>query len=148
YLEETLSDKLTALSPSEYVCTSFSHSVRKSLDHRSGGKLVLFGQNLKCRSAIQCINCIDYTGSCTSTKHCNLEDACLTLKERGGDTYRQCIKYSDCNQDQLTQMFPSISKFNFQCCTSNLCNGATSIGPGKHLLGLFASLAVMWWCMH
>uniref|UniRef100_A0AAY5KZH2 MAC-inhibitory protein n=1 Tax=Esox lucius TaxID=8010 RepID=A0AAY5KZH2_ESOLU len=102
----------------------------------------------KAGSAIQCINCIDYTGSCTSTKHCNLEDACLTLKERGGDTYRQCIKYSDCNQDQLTQMFPSISKFNFQCCTSNLCNGATSIGPGKHLLGLFASLAVMWWCMH
>ncbi|NP_001290688.1 CD59 molecule (CD59 blood group) [Esox lucius] len=140
---KTRGERLLSLFSSKHDVTTKS-KMRNYLGICLVSCFALFGLG----SAIQCINCIDYTGSCTSTKHCNLEDACLTLKERGGDTYRQCIKYNDCNQDQLTQMFPSISKFNFQCCTSNLCNGATSIGPGKHLLGLFASLAVMWWCMH
>ncbi|XP_014030639.1 CD59 glycoprotein [Salmo salar] len=99
-------------------------------------------------SAIRCVKCKDYTGSCTKTQDCTYDDACLTLTERGGQTYRQCVKYSDCDYNRLAQMFPAVPNFNFNCCTGDLCNGATSIGTGKPLLGLLASLAVMWWCMH
>ncbi|CDQ91669.1 CD59-like protein precursor [Oncorhynchus mykiss] len=99
-------------------------------------------------SAIRCVKCKDDTGSCTTTQDCRVdEDACLTLAERGGQTTRQCIKVSDCDFNRLAQMFPSVPKFTFDCCSSHLCNGATSIGTGKPLLGLLASLAVMWWCM-
>lgn len=34
-------------------------------------------------SAIRCVKCKDYTGSCTKTQDCTYDDACLTLTERG-----------------------------------------------------------------
>ncbi|KAL1007044.1 hypothetical protein UPYG_G00081160 [Umbra pygmaea] len=100
-------------------------------------------------SALKCYNCTNSSDSCTDIQVCSTENVCLTLtKNPGGQTNRQCIKLSDCNTNQLSQMFPAISKFTYKCCTDDLCNGANSIGASKHLLGLFASLAVMWWCMH
>ncbi|XP_023851003.1 CD59 glycoprotein [Salvelinus sp. IW2-2015] len=98
-------------------------------------------------SAIRCFTCKDQTGNCTKTQDCPSDDACLKLTERGGQITRQCIKGSDCDFNQLAQMFPSVPKFTFDCCSNDLCNGATSIGTGKPLLGLLASLVVMWWCM-
>uniref|UniRef100_A0A4W5MJT1 MAC-inhibitory protein n=1 Tax=Hucho hucho TaxID=62062 RepID=A0A4W5MJT1_9TELE len=99
-------------------------------------------------SAIRCVKCKDNIESCTNTEGCSKDNACLTLTETDGPTTRQCVKLSDCDFNRLAQMFPTVPKFTFNCCTSDLCNVATSIGTGKPLLGLLASLVVMWWCMH
>ncbi|KAK0133285.1 CD59 glycoprotein [Merluccius polli] len=97
-------------------------------------------------SAIRCYSCKDYTASCSKQRDCSYDDACLTLTERGGQTYRQCLKYSDCEYSRLGQMFPQVSSFTFKCCNSDLCNSAPS--STSSLIGLLASLAVIWWCMH
>ncbi|AWO95479.1 putative CD59 glycoprotein-like [Scophthalmus maximus] len=55
-------------------------------------------------------------------------------------TYRQCLKYSDCEYSRLAQMFP-------QCCNSDLCNSAPS-SAASSLIGLLASMMIMWWCIH
>lgn len=65
----------------------------------------------------------------------------------GGYIYRQCIKYSDCEYNRLSQMFPSVASFTYRCCTTDLCNAAPLTAAGKPLLGLLASLAVFWWCV-
>uniref|UniRef100_A0A8C5BU35 UPAR/Ly6 domain-containing protein n=1 Tax=Gadus morhua TaxID=8049 RepID=A0A8C5BU35_GADMO len=62
-----------------------------------------------CSSAIRCYSCKDYTASCSKQRDCSYDDACLTLTERGGQTYRQCLKYSDCEYSRLGQMFPQVS---------------------------------------
>uniref|UniRef100_A0A3Q1G6G8 CD59 molecule (CD59 blood group) a n=1 Tax=Acanthochromis polyacanthus TaxID=80966 RepID=A0A3Q1G6G8_9TELE len=59
-------------------------------------------------SAIRCYSCKDYTASCSKQRDCSYDDACLTLNERGGMTYRQCLKYSDCEYSRLAQMFPQV----------------------------------------
>uniref|UniRef100_A0A3Q2PJW2 CD59 molecule (CD59 blood group) a n=1 Tax=Fundulus heteroclitus TaxID=8078 RepID=A0A3Q2PJW2_FUNHE len=64
-------------------------------------------------SAIRCYSCSDYTGSCSKQRHCSYDDACLTLNERGGMTFRQCLKYSDCEKNRLAQMFPQVSAPSF-----------------------------------
>ncbi|XP_044200353.1 CD59 glycoprotein isoform X1 [Thunnus albacares] len=98
-------------------------------------------------SAIRCYSCKDYTGSCSKQRDCSYDDACLTLTERGGMTYRQCLKYSDCEYSRLGQMFPQVSSFTFKCCNSDLCNSAPS-SAASSLIGLLASVAVMWWCIY
>ncbi|XP_030601630.1 CD59 glycoprotein [Archocentrus centrarchus] len=98
-------------------------------------------------SAIRCYSCKDYTASCTKQRDCSYDDACLTLSERGGMTYRQCLKYSDCEYGRLAQMFPQVSSFTFKCCNSDLCNSAPSSATSS-VIGLLASVAVMWWCIH
>ncbi|KAF0046356.1 hypothetical protein F2P81_002885 [Scophthalmus maximus] len=59
-------------------------------------------------SAIRCYSCKDYTASCSKQRDCSYDDACLTVNERGGMTYRQCLKYSDCEYSRLAQMFPQV----------------------------------------
>ncbi|XP_071335619.1 CD59 glycoprotein [Trachinotus anak] len=98
-------------------------------------------------SAIRCYSCKDYTASCSKQRDCSYDDACLTLTERGGMTYRQCLKYSDCEYSRLAQMFPQVSSFTFKCCNSDLCNSAPS-SAASSLIGLLASVVVMWWCVH
>ncbi|XP_073318729.1 CD59 glycoprotein [Pagrus major] len=98
-------------------------------------------------SAIRCYSCKDYTASCSKQRDCSYDDACLTLTERGGMTYRQCLKYSDCEYSRLAQMFPQVSSFTFKCCNSDLCNSAPSSAVSS-VIGLLASVAVMWWCIH
>uniref|UniRef100_A0A672GQK8 UPAR/Ly6 domain-containing protein n=1 Tax=Salarias fasciatus TaxID=181472 RepID=A0A672GQK8_SALFA len=92
------------------------------------------------------LHCKDYTASCTK-QDCSYENACLTLNERGGMTYRQCLKYSDCVYSRLGPMFPQASKLHFKCCDSDLCNSAPSLQQSS-LIGLLTSLVVMWWCLH
>ncbi|KAF1372015.1 hypothetical protein PFLUV_G00277090 [Perca fluviatilis] len=75
---------------------------------RSLGICLLFGSALN-RSAIRCFSCKDYTASCSKQRECSYDDACLTLSERGGMTYRQCLKYSDCEYGRLAQMFPQVT---------------------------------------
>ncbi|XP_075897761.1 CD59 glycoprotein-like [Nelusetta ayraudi] len=98
-------------------------------------------------SAIRCYSCKDYTASCSKQRDCSYDDACLTLSERGGMTYRQCLKYSDCEYSRLGQMFPQVSSFTFKCCNSDLCNSAPSMAASS-VIGLLASLAATWWCVH
>ncbi|XP_059184234.1 CD59 glycoprotein-like [Centropristis striata] len=98
-------------------------------------------------SAIRCYSCKDYTASCSKQRECSYDDACLTLTERGGMTFRQCLKYSDCEYGRLSQMFPQVSRFTFKCCNSDLCNSAPS-SAASSVIGLLASAAVMWWCVH
>ncbi|TKS66695.1 CD59 glycoprotein-like [Larimichthys crocea] len=98
-------------------------------------------------TAIRCYSCKDYTASCSKQRECSYDDACLTLNERGGMTYRQCLKYSDCEYGRLAQMFPQVSSFTFKCCNSDLCNSAPS-SAASSVIGLLASVAVMWWCIH
>ncbi|XP_029941924.1 CD59 glycoprotein-like [Salarias fasciatus] len=108
--------------------------------------LLVFSALIGLGTAIRCYTCKDYTASCTK-QDCSYENACLTLNERGGMTYRQCLKYSDCVYSRLGPMFPQASNFTFKCCDSDLCNSAPS-SAASSLIGLLTSLAVMWWCVH
>ncbi|XP_066556763.1 CD59 glycoprotein [Amia ocellicauda] len=84
--------------------------------------LVLCAALLGLGSALKCYKCSDDSGCCANTEYCTYEDACLTLSEKDGRTIRQCIRFSDCVNTKLHQMFPAISGFTFKCCFSNLCN--------------------------
>ncbi|KAL3045421.1 CD59 glycoprotein-like isoform X2 [Trematomus bernacchii] len=97
-------------------------------------------------SAIRCYSCKDYSGSCSKQRDCSYDDACLTLSERGGMTFRQCLKYTDCEYSRLSQMFPQVSSFTFKCCNSDLCNSAPSAAASS-VIGLLASAGVLWWCV-
>ncbi|XP_030622266.1 CD59 glycoprotein [Chanos chanos] len=98
-------------------------------------------------AAIQCYSCSDYTGSCTKTVDCSLDDACLTLKERGGDTHRKCVKYSDCSFKTMSIQFPRVQQFTFDCCTTDLCNAASFTAVSKPVLAVLSSLALLWCCL-
>ncbi|XP_018618772.1 CD59 glycoprotein-like [Scleropages formosus] len=98
-------------------------------------------------SALRCYKCSDYTGRCSNIQECSYEDACLRLHERGGKTIRQCIRYTDCDNVRLSQMFPAVTSFTYRCCSSNLCNSSTAVMISKPLLGSLASLLIFWWCL-
>ncbi|KAL7833638.1 hypothetical protein AOLI_G00285980 [Acnodon oligacanthus] len=111
-----------------------------------GASLVFCMALLGLGSAVKCYDCGDYTGSCTKTQDCGeLKDSCLLLNGKGGETYRQCIKHSDCGYSLLSQRFPQVPSFTFKCCSSDLCNGAST--TSSSVLGLLVSLAVWWWCV-
>uniref|UniRef100_A0A8C6S9E6 UPAR/Ly6 domain-containing protein n=1 Tax=Neogobius melanostomus TaxID=47308 RepID=A0A8C6S9E6_9GOBI len=76
--------------------------------------------------SIKCYSCQDYSGSCSKTEVCPLDDACLTLKARGGDTYRSCVRYSKCDFNILSWAFPTLSSFSYSCCNSELCLSVTA----------------------
>ncbi|XP_056138254.1 uncharacterized protein LOC130114410 [Lampris incognitus] len=110
--------------------------------------LLCFGM-LRVGAGLRCYKCSDYTGRCQNVQECTYEDSCISLSERGGKTIRQCIRYTDCDNSRLTQMFPAISGFTYRCCSSNLCNGssaaaAAAAAPAAAALG---SLLAVWWCL-
>ncbi|XP_029030270.1 CD59 glycoprotein-like isoform X1 [Betta splendens] len=117
------------------------------MTHSLGICLLIGSALIGLGSAIRCYNCRDYTSSCSKQRECSYDDACLTLYERGtgGMTYRQCLKYSDCERNRLAQMFPQVSAFSFKCCNSDLCNSAPP-SAASSLVGLLASSLVLWWC--
>ncbi|XP_061532391.1 CD59 glycoprotein isoform X1 [Phycodurus eques] len=98
--------------------------------------------------ALRCYRCSDYTGRCDDVHECAYEDACLTLGVQGGKTVRQCIRYTDCDNSRLSQMFPSMSSFSYRCCNNNLCNSSGAVGvatPGPLLLiGWLLSALAPW----
>ncbi|XP_028307267.1 CD59 glycoprotein isoform X2 [Gouania willdenowi] len=85
---------------------------------------------------LRCYKCSDYTGRCQNVQECTYEDSCISLSEQGGRTIRQCIRYTDCDNSRLSQMFPSISGFSYRCCSSNLCNAAFTAAPTMLLLAV------------
>ncbi|XP_049429587.1 CD59 glycoprotein [Epinephelus fuscoguttatus] len=101
-------------------------------------------------SGLRCYKCADYTGRCQNVQECTYEDSCISLSERGGKTIRQCIRYTDCDNSRLSQMFPAISGFTYRCCSSNLCNSGSTVTtatPALALgLALAGSLLSVWWC--
>ncbi|KAG9280791.1 CD59 glycoprotein [Astyanax mexicanus] len=95
-------------------------------------------------SSLQCYKCADYYGGwCENVQDCSYEDSCLSLHEKGGKTIRQCIRYTDCDNSRLSQMFPAVSGFTYRCCTSNLCNSAHSVDIP--LLSLLISFIGLCW---
>lgn len=40
-----------------------------------------------------------------------------------------------------------VSAFTFKCCNSDLCNSAP-LSAATSLIGLLASVLVLWWCIH
>ncbi|XP_029909364.1 CD59 glycoprotein [Myripristis murdjan] len=107
--------------------------------------LVCFGM-LDLGSGLRCYKCSDYTGRCQNVQECTYEDSCISLSERGGKTIRQCIRYTDCDNSRLTQMFPAISGFTYRCCSSNLCNSGNAVTTATPLLAVVGSLLSVWWC--
>ncbi|KAK0155731.1 CD59 glycoprotein [Merluccius polli] len=106
--------------------------------------LLLLGFGLLDQGAgLRCFKCLDYTGRCETVQECTYEDACISLSERGGKTVRQCLRYTDCDNSRLSQMFPAISGFTYRCCSSNLCNAA-SVSVATPALALIGSLTVFW----
>uniref|UniRef100_A0AAX7TJU5 CD59 molecule (CD59 blood group) b n=1 Tax=Astatotilapia calliptera TaxID=8154 RepID=A0AAX7TJU5_ASTCA len=97
-------------------------------------------------SGLRCYKCQDYTGRCQDVQECTYEDSCISLSERGGKTIRQCIRYTDCDNSRLSQMFPAISAFTYRCCSSNLCNSGTACTAVTPLVALLGSLLSVWWC--
>lgn len=63
----------------------------------------------------------------------------------GGDTYRQCIKYSECDYSTLGQKFPKLTSFKYSCCTSDLCNSAPLSVSSRSVVAILLSLALFWW---
>ncbi|XP_040893775.1 CD59 glycoprotein [Toxotes jaculatrix] len=106
--------------------------------------LVWFGM-LHLGSGLRCYKCSDYTGRCQNVQECTFEDSCVSLSERGGKTIRQCIRYTDCDNSRLSQMFPAISGFTYRCCTSNLCNSGNAVTTATPILALVGSLLSVWW---
>ncbi|XP_060767217.1 CD59 glycoprotein [Neoarius graeffei] len=97
-------------------------------------------------SALKCYDCVDYTGSCSSTTTCPAnQDGCLTLKARNGNIFRQCIKFSDCTNDILQGMFPAVRHFSHNCCHRDLCNSASVSAARTSVIALLLSLALFWW---
>ncbi|XP_070687140.1 CD59 glycoprotein [Pempheris klunzingeri] len=107
--------------------------------------LVCFGM-LHLGAGLRCYKCSDYTGRCQNVQECTYEDSCISLSERGGKTIRQCIRYTDCDNSRLTQMFPAISGFTYRCCSSNLCNSGNAVTTATPVLALAGSLLSVWWC--
>ncbi|XP_005937001.1 CD59 glycoprotein isoform X1 [Haplochromis burtoni] len=107
--------------------------------------LLCFG-TLRVGSGLRCYKCQDYTGRCQDVQECTYEDSCISLSERGGKTIRQCIRYTDCDNSRLSQMFPAISAFTYRCCSSNLCNSGTACTAVTPLVALLGSLLSVWWC--
>ncbi|XP_037390325.1 CD59 glycoprotein-like isoform X2 [Pygocentrus nattereri] len=111
-----------------------------------GASLVFCMALLGLGSALKCYTCQGSIGSCTKTQDCTEpKNSCLMLKAKGGETYQQCIKYSDCDFKVLSPMFPQDSSFTFKCCNSDLCNGAST--TSSSVPGLLVSFAVWWWCV-
>ncbi|KAM7002249.1 CD59 glycoprotein [Tautogolabrus adspersus] len=108
--------------------------------------LLLCSGMLHVGSALSCYKCSDYTGRCQTVQECTYEDSCISLSERGGKTIRQCIRYTDCDNSRLTQMFPAISGFTYRCCSSNLCNSSNAVTTATSMLALVGSLLSSWWC--
>uniref|UniRef100_A0A8C6WMT4 MAC-inhibitory protein n=1 Tax=Neogobius melanostomus TaxID=47308 RepID=A0A8C6WMT4_9GOBI len=98
--------------------------------------------------SLRCYKCSDYTGRCHNVQECTYEDSCISISERGGKTIRQCLRYTDCDNSRLQQMFPSISGFTYRCCSSNLCNSsgasAASIAPYSLLAPALLALRSAW----
>ncbi|KAM9854640.1 CD59 glycoprotein [Aulostomus maculatus] len=107
--------------------------------------LLCFGM-LHVGFGLRCYKCSDYTGRCENVQECTYEDSCLSLSERGGKTIRQCIRYTDCENSRLTQMFPAISGYTYRCCSSNLCNSSDAVTMAMPVLALLGSLLNVWWC--
>ncbi|XP_035521351.1 CD59 glycoprotein [Morone saxatilis] len=107
--------------------------------------LLCFGM-LHLGSGLRCYKCADYTGQCQNVQECTFEDSCISLSERGGKTIRQCIRYTDCDNSRLSQMFPSIASFTYRCCSSNLCNSGNAVTTATPVLAAAASLLSVWWC--
>uniref|UniRef100_A0A672YFI7 CD59 molecule (CD59 blood group) n=1 Tax=Sphaeramia orbicularis TaxID=375764 RepID=A0A672YFI7_9TELE len=104
--------------------------------------VVLFSALIGLGSSIRCYSCKDYTASCTKQRDCSYDDACLTLTERGGMTYRQCLKYSDCEYGRLGQMFPQVGSphlcwFSTFVLVLHICVGSPYL--------MFLLLVFLWW---
>ncbi|KAA0724615.1 hypothetical protein E1301_Tti003883 [Triplophysa tibetana] len=98
-------------------------------------------------SALKCYKCEDYTGArCSTQQTCSYEDACLYLHEKGGKTFRRCIRYTDCDNSRLSQKFPSISQsqYTYRCCNTDLCNGAPVTVAHASIIPLLAALTGLW----
>lgn len=108
--------------------------------------LLLCSGMLQLGSGLRCYKCADYTGRCQNVQECTYEDSCISLSERGGKTIRQCIRYTDCDNSRLMQMFPAISGFTYRCCSSNLCNSGATVTTATSVLALAGSLLSVWWC--
>ncbi|KAK7893136.1 hypothetical protein WMY93_022288 [Mugilogobius chulae] len=99
------------------------------------------------RLGLRCYKCSDYTGRCQNVQECTYEDSCISISERGGKTIRQCLRYTDCDNSRLQQMFPSISGFTYRCCSSNMCNSraATSASCSVSLLAAVVMVMASTW---
>ncbi|XP_043981881.1 CD59 glycoprotein [Gambusia affinis] len=107
--------------------------------------LLLWSGMLHVGSGLRCYRCADYTGRCENVQECTFEDSCISLSDQGGKTIRQCIRYTECDVSRLTQMFPSISRFTYRCCNSNLCNSGSMAPAAGPVLVLLWSLLSLWW---
>ncbi|XP_072291305.1 CD59 glycoprotein [Eucyclogobius newberryi] len=118
------------------------------MNQRSGLKLLLLLLlgTVQTGLGLRCYKCSDYTGRCQNVQECTYEDSCISISERGGKTIRQCLRYTDCDNSRLQQMFPSISGITYRCCSSNLCNsGSASTAAGSASVLTAAAAAVVAW---
>ncbi|XP_064786588.1 CD59 glycoprotein [Oncorhynchus masou masou] len=131
--------------PKEYGLIFRGHYKAAKMKRSLGLCLVVCFGILDLGCALRCFKCSDYTGRCENVQDCTYEDSCLSLSERGGKTIRQCIRYTDCDNSRLSQMFPAVSGFTYRCCNSNLCNSSTTIATRGPVFALMGSLLVFWW---
>ncbi|KAL2093421.1 hypothetical protein ACEWY4_010733 [Coilia grayii] len=110
--------------------------------------LMILATSLSVGCALRCYRCHGYsTVNCQNEQECSYEDSCLSLSEKGGKTIRQCIRYTDCDNLRLTQMFPSVDGFTYRCCSSNLCNSAALVARSTPALLMGALLLLCCWVL-
>ncbi|XP_062859414.1 CD59 glycoprotein isoform X2 [Trichomycterus rosablanca] len=116
------------------------------MKYSAGLFLVICTVTVSVGSSLQCYKCSDYYGGwCSKVQDCSYEDSCLSLQEKGGKTIRQCIRYTDCDNSRLSQMFPALSGFTYRCCNTNLCNSGHRVDTAVFTL-LISLLALLWSC--
>ncbi|XP_047631988.1 CD59 glycoprotein [Phacochoerus africanus] len=95
--------------------------------------------------SLQCYNCINPAGSCTTAMNCSHnQDACIFVEAVPPKTYYQCWRFDECNFDFISRNLGE-KKLKYNCCQKDLCNKSdATILSGKTAPLVILLLVATW----